>query len=138
MVFQSHNLIQNATGTENILIAESVTGTRGKAARQNAYRIMEKMGIDKRLADKKAMNLSGGEQQRIAIARAVCNNPDILIADEPTSSIDPEMTMVVMDMLKSYAHEQKKCVIVVSHSQAVVEMTDEIWGLTRGKLLFVE
>lgn len=138
VVFQNHNLIHNATGLENILIAESVIGVRGKKARQKAYELMEEMGIEKSIADKKVMNLSGGQQQRIAIARAVCNNPDILIADEPTSSLDSDTTMVVMNMLRDLAHKQGKCVIVVSHSQPVVEMTDEIWGLTKGKLLFID
>lgn len=138
VVFQSHNLIQNASGIENVMIAMSVTGKRGKKAKSEAYAILSDMGIDKDTADKCVMNMSGGEQQRVAIARAICNNPDVLIADEPTSSLDVDTTNIVMEILDNLAKKADKCVIVVSHSKDVVERTDEIWGLTGGRLLCIE
>ena len=138
VVFQSHNLIQNASGIENLMIAMSVTGKKGKKARDEAYAILSGMGIDKDTADSRVMNMSGGEQQRVAIARAICNNPDVLIADEPTSSLDADTTNVVMDILGDLARNNDKCVIVVSHSKDVVERTDEIWGLTGGRPLCIE
>ena len=138
VVFQSHNLIQNASGIENVMIAMSVTGKRGKKAKSEAYAILSDMGIDKDTADKCVMNMSGGEQQCVAIARAICNNPDVLIADEPTSSLDVDTTNIVMEILDKLAKEADKCVIVVSHSKDVVERTDEIWGLTGGRLLCIE
>ena len=74
----------------------------------------------------------------MAIARAVCNSPDILIADEPTSNLDSDTAEAVMELLCGLSRRQDTCVIIVSHSQSIVEKTDEVWGLEKGKLLFVE
>lgn len=138
VVFQGYNLISNATSIENLLIAESIVGKRGKTSREVAYGILERVGIDKELICRQVKYLSGGEQQRVAIARAICNSPDILIADEPTSNLDPATAESIMGILCDLSRYQNTCVIIVSHSQSVVEKTDEVWGLEKGKLLFIE
>lgn len=138
VVFQGYNLIPNATSIENLLIAESIAGKRGRMSREAAYGILERVGIGKELVRKKVKYLSGGEQQRVAIARAICNSPDILIADEPTSNLDTDTAESVIEILCDLSRRQNACVIIVSHSQSVVEKTDEVWGLEKGKLLFIE
>ncbi|MCI9190871.1 MAG: ABC transporter ATP-binding protein [Lachnospiraceae bacterium] len=138
VVFQGYNLIPGASSLENLLIAESIAGKRGKTSCEMAHRMLEEVGIDEKLMHKKVKYLSGGEQQRVAIARAVCNSPDILIADEPTSNLDSDTAEAVMELLCGLSRRQDTCVIIVSHSQSIVEKTDEVWGLEKGKLLFVE
>lgn len=137
VVFQGYNLIPNATGIENLLIANGIAGQRGRASREEAQEILRNMGIDTELMGKKVKYLSGGEQQRVAIARAICNHPAVLIADEPTSNLDPDTGGQITETLCSLSRRQNTCVLIVSHARDVVEKTDEVWGLEKGKLLFI-
>ncbi|EQK44966.1 ABC transporter family protein [[Clostridium] bifermentans ATCC 19299] len=100
--------------------------------------LLQDVGIDSDKANRKILNLSGGEQQRIGIARALSHNPDIIIADEPTGNLDNETEEKIMDILVSLAHKHNKCVIIVTHSKKVCSYLDEIWGLKSGKLLFIK
>jgi putative ABC transport system ATP-binding protein len=84
------------------------------------------------------LKLSGGEQQRIGIARALAHDPDIIIADEPTGNLDSDTEETIMNILVSLAHEHNKCVIIVTHSKKVCTYVDEIWGLNAGKLVFIK
>ncbi len=117
VVFQSYNLLQNATAAENIILSMNVAGKQGKQISKNAYAVLEKVGIDHEKADRKILKLSGGEQQRVAIARAVANGSPILIADEPTGNLDADNEQAIMDIFKQLAHQENKCVIVVTHSK---------------------
>ncbi|MPN29683.1 putative ABC transporter ATP-binding protein [bioreactor metagenome] len=102
------------------------------------YNLLQNVGIDSEKANRKILNLSGGEQQRIGIARALAHNPDIIIADEPTGNLDNETEEKIMEILLSLAHDHNKCVIIVTHSKKVCTYLDEIWGLKSGKLLFIK
>jgi len=84
------------------------------------------------------LKLSGGEQQRIGIARALSHDPDIVIADEPTGNLDSDTEAAVLNILTSLAHDDGKCVIIVTHSKKVTAIADEVWGINDGKLLFVK
>jgi len=96
---------------------------------------LEQIGVDRETAGRKILKLSGGEQQRVGIARALAHGPDIVIADEPTGNLDTETESQIMDILSRLAHEQNKCVIIVTHSKKVSSYADEIYGISDGKLV---
>ena len=102
---------------------------------ETAYDLLDKVGIDRETADRKILRLSGGEQQRVGIARALSHNPDVIIADEPTGNLDSETEEAVLSILTRLAHEDNKCVIIVTHSENVTAIADEIIRIESGRLL---
>ena len=138
VVFQGYNLLNNATAVDNILLSMQISNSKLNNKKQYIYDLLQKVGIDKDTANRKVLKLSGGEQQRISIARALAHDPDIIIADEPTGNLDNENEENIMKILESLAHEQGKCVIVVTHSQKVASNADVIWGITNGHLNFIK
>jgi len=138
VIFQSYNLLTNATAVENIVLSMNISGNKEKNKRKAAYNLLAKFNIDKETADRKVLKLSGGEQQRVGIARALSHQPNIIIADEPTGNLDSETQDAIMNILVALAHEEDKCVIVVTHSKEVSEYADELWGLNGGKLMFIK
>lgn len=138
VIFQGYNLLLNATAKENILLSMNISNSNQKNKDKYIDDLLQDVGIDSDKANRKILNLSGGEQQRIGIARALSHNPDIIIADEPTGNLDNETEEKIMDILVSLAHKHNKCVIIVTHSKKVCSYLDEIWGLKSGKLLFIK
>ena len=137
VVFQSYNLIINSTAVENIVLSMQISGSGVKDKRTFAYALLEKTGIDRETANRKILKLSGGEQQRVGIARALAHNPDIIIADEPTGNLDTETENEVLKILTSLAHDEGKCVIIVTHSKEISSVADEVLGMKDGKLSVV-
>lgn len=138
VIFQGYNLLLNATAKENILLSMNISNSKQENKDKYINDLLQDVGIDSDKANRKILNLSGGEQQRIGIARALSHNPDIIIADEPTGNLDNETEEKIMDILVSLAHKYNKCVIIVTHSKKVCSYLDEIWGLKSGKLLFIK
>ena len=138
VIFQSFNLITNATAVENIVLSMNISGIAEKDKKSLAYDLMQKVGIDKETANRKILKLSGGEQQRVGIARALSHNPDIIIADEPTGNLDNETEDSILKIMTSLAHNDGKCVIIVTHSKKVSSIADEIWGMKDGILTSVK
>jgi len=138
IVFQSYNLLINATAVDNVVLSMDISGKNMKGTKNTAYDILQSMGIDKQMANRKVLKLSGGEQQRVAIASAIAHNPDIIIADEPTGNLDGDTEIEIMNILLNLAHEQNKCVIIVTHSKGVAEYADELRGLVKGNLNFIK
>lgn len=138
VIFQGYNLLLNATAKENILLSMNISNSKQENKDKYIDDLLKDVGIDSDKANRKILNLSGGEQQRIGIARALSHNPDIIIADEPTGNLDNETEEKIMDILVSLAHKHNKCVIIVTHSKKVCSYLDEIWGLKSGKLLFIK
>lgn len=138
VIFQSYNLLLNATALENIILSMNISGVKGGDKKKIALELLKKVGIDEETAGRKILKLSGGEQQRVGIARALAHDPDLLIADEPTGNLDSETEQMIMNIFKSLAHKENKCVIVVTHSKEVSKYADEIWGLNQGNLVFVK
>ena len=101
--------------------------------REKALELMEQVGLDKSLAKRRVLKLSGGEQQRIAIARSLSYNPKIIIADEPTGNLDKETESEILKIFDNLAHKENKCVIIVTHSQNVCDMVDEVYDLKKVK-----
>lgn len=134
VIFQGFNLLTNATAAENIVLSMHISKSAEKDKKGFAYALLEKVGIDRETADRKILKLSGGEQQRVGIARALSHNPDILIADEPTGNIDKDTEVQILKIFTSLAHDEGKCVIIVTHSKSVTSIADEIYGISDGKL----
>jgi putative ABC transport system ATP-binding protein len=135
VVFQSYNLINNATAVENIVLSMHISESGEKDKKAFAYALLEKVGIDRETADRKVLKLSGGEQQRVGIARALSHNPDIIIADEPTGNLDNETETAILKILASLAQADGKCVIIVTHSNKVTSFASEVLNLKDGKLM---
>ena len=135
IVFQQYNLINYLTGVENVELAMAETDNKIPSDRKNvAYNLLEKFGIVKTKADRLVSQLSGGEQQRVAIARSLASNVNLIFADEPTGNLDTATEKEIIDVFKELAHDFNKTVIVVTHSDAVSKMSDQRLLLSEGKL----
>ncbi len=134
VIFQAYNLLQNASAAQNITLSMSISNMKIRNKKEKAYEILKQVGIDKESANRKILKLSGGEQQRVGIARAISHNPDIVIADEPTGNLDYETEQKVMQILIDLAHKSEKCVIIVTHSKEVAAYADIVYNLQNGKL----
>ncbi len=132
VIFQGFNLLTNATALENILLSMHISGVADGGKKDKAYTLLEKVGIDREKANRKVLKLSGGEQQRVGVARALSHNPDLIIADEPTGNLDKATEDTILKILTGFAHDEGKCVIIVTHSKRVTTVADEIWGLDKG------
>jgi len=137
VIFQSYNLLTNATAVENIVLSMNISRDNTKDKTTAAYSLLEKVGIDRDTAKRKILKLSGGEQQRVSIARAISHNPDILIADEPTGNLDDDTEQSIMGIFTNIAKQDNKCVIVVTHSKKVASYADTVWTISNNKLLSV-
>jgi len=144
VIFQSYNLLLNSTAIYNITLSMNISGktvkeTNGNVGRrlrkEHAYSLLDKVGIDRETADRKVLKLSGGEQQRVGIARALSHDPDVIIADEPTGNLDAETEKAVLEILIRLAREDNKCVIIVTHSETVTAIADEVIGIRDGRML---
>lgn len=138
VIFQGYNLLTNATAVENIILSMNISGSKEKDKKAVAYTLLAKVGLDKDKADRKVLKLSGGEQQRVGIARALSHNPDIIIADEPTGNLDRDTAAEILNIFTTLAHIDDKCVIIVTHSRSVTSVADEIWGINDGKMISVK
>lgn len=134
IIFQSYNLLPYLTAVENIVLSMNISKLKAKNQKNKAYQFLRKVGIEKEKADRRILHLSGGEQQRVAIARSLAYESDIILADEPTGNLDIENEQGIMNLLKSLAHEDNKCVIIISHSPNVKKQVDEVYILEDGKL----
>ena len=137
VVFQGYNLLLNATALENILLSMHISKSPEKDKKTFALRLLAEIGIDEDTAKRKVLKLSGGEQQRVGIARALAHDPKVIIADEPTGNLDGDTEKSIMDIFTKLAHEQNKCVIIVTHSRQVSKYADELYGLNGGKLVLI-
>jgi len=126
------NLLTNATAIDNIVLSMNISGVSGANKKSKAYSLLEKMGISKEKAIRKILKLSGGEQQRVAIARALAHDPQLIIADEPTGNLDKSTEESILKIFSYLAHDEGKCVIIVTHSKKVTSIADEMWGLDKG------
>ncbi|MBR4461260.1 MAG: ABC transporter ATP-binding protein [Erysipelotrichaceae bacterium] len=135
IVFQQFNLISYLTALENVLLAMSETDNELPKDRKNvAYNLLERFGIVASKADRLVNQLSGGEQQRVAIARSLASNVNLIFADEPTGNLDTATEKEIINIFKDLAHEYGKTIIVVTHSDSVSSMSDQRVLLRDGKL----
>ena len=133
IVFQSYNLLTQFTAEENIILSMDISNVKEINKKAKAVELMEQVGLDKSLAKRRVLKLSGGEQQRIAIARSLSYNPKIIIADEPTGNLDKETENEILKIFDNLAHNENKCVIIVTHSPNVCESVDQVYDLKKNK-----
>ena len=117
-IFQFHYLLKDFTALENVMLPAYMTGMRKKDAMEKARVLLGDMKLDDRL-DHFPSQLSGGERQRVAVARAMVNDPDIILADEPTGNLDPRNSAMVAELLYAGAEKWNKTLIVVTHDETV-------------------
>ena len=133
IVFQSYNLLPFMTASENIILSMDASGMKIPNKKDEAIKLMKSVGLKENYANRKVLRLSGGEQQRVAIARSLSYNPKMIVADEPTGNLDKQIESEILDIFKKLAHEDGKCVIIVTHSQNVCDMVDVVYDLKRVK-----
>lgn len=136
-VFQSYNLLPQLTALENVERPLIFNGTPKKERKKIAMEMIKKVGLADR-ANHKPSELSGGQQQRVSIARALVNNPEIVLADEPTGNLDSKTSTEILKILKDLNKESKKTFIVVTHSGQVTDYADRVINMVDGLVTSVE
>ena len=132
-VFQTFNLLPTLTALENVELPMSLADKPQKEQREKALRLLETVGLGKRLFHR-PKELSMGEMQRVAIARALANNPEIIIADEPTGELDSKTAKEIIALLFDINRKEKTAVIVATHDEKIVDVADTIYTIQDGRL----
>ena len=131
IVFQSYNLLPHLTAVENIILSMDISKVKVKDKKKLALNLMEEVGLPLNMANRRILKLSGGEQQRIAIARSLSYNPEIILADEPTGNLDRDTENDILKIFSDLAHKNNKCVIIVTHSENVCKKVDNVYELKK-------
>ena len=132
-VYQFHHLLPEFTAIENVMMPLRIGGVADDEARSRAFSVLKRLGLEHRLTHRPA-ELSGGEQQRVAISRAVVNEPNILLADEPTGNLDPETSDVVFNELISLARTQGLSALIATHNLELARRMDRVVTVSGGSL----
>ena len=132
-VFQKANLIPFLNAVQNVQLAMEINDVSPRKARVRAMELLESLGVGDRAVNMPDM-LSGGQQQRIAVARALANQPDLILADEPTAALDSIRGRQVMELFRNVAHERGSSVIVVTHDHRALDVFDTIYEMEDGRL----
>ncbi len=130
-VFQKSNLIPFLSAIENVRIALEINAWPAAAARERAMELLDYLGVADR-ADHYPATLSGGQQQRVAVARALANQPSIILADEPTAALDGRLGRQVMELFRKLAHEHGTGVVVVTHDHRALDVFDSVYEMEDG------
>ena len=134
VIYQSYNLFPMLTVMENTVYSMKLKGIKGEEARQKAETVLEAVGIKKDQYKRFPPQLSGGEQQRVAIARALAAGNELILADEPTGNLDVANSAQIVNMLIRLAHEEDRCVIIITHDLEIAEKMDEVYVMSDGHL----
>ena len=136
-IFQTHNLLPFLTSVENVAVVLQLAGRGAAPAHRHAVELLDYLAVGHRKQSYPAQ-LSGGEAQRVAIARALANDPQIILADEPTAALDSERAGKVMDLLRKVAIDRQAAVMVVTHDDKIFDRFDYIFRLRDGRLVLKE
>ena len=134
MIFQSYYLLPQLTAVENVELSLELAKYKGDK-QKSAKEMLTLVGIKKEQFKKRSTQFSGGEQQRIAVARAIATDPEIILADEPTGNLENENSMNVVSILVDLAHKYNKCVIIITHAAEVAEKADVVFKMDDGILI---
>jgi len=135
IIFQAFQLFPLLTAIENVCYPMEQNGVDRKTAQVRAKELLESVGIDESKHNRYPANLSGGEQQRVAIARSLSSGARVILADEPTGNLDKENGDAVIGILQSLAHDNGYCVIVVTHNMEIAEISDVIFRMSDGQIV---
>jgi lipoprotein-releasing system ATP-binding protein len=135
-VFQFHHLLREFSALENVMMPQLIAGTDEGRARDRARDLLDQVGLSARL-DHKPAQLSGGEQQRVAVARALANRPLALLADEPSGNLDPETSERLHDLLFAVCREEGAAMVLVTHDLGLAARADRVLRLHGGQLVAV-
>jgi putative ABC transport system ATP-binding protein len=133
-IFQSFRLFKALTAVENAMLAMEISGKKGPQVRAQAERILENLGLSEK-RHLKPDELSGGEKQRVAIARVLMREPKIILADEPTASLDSQAGERITRILRDIAEEQQRTVVMVSHDEWLARFAKKVVGMHDGKVV---
>jgi len=129
VIFQDYNLLLHYNAVDNVILSLDISGKQYKDKKALAVEQLSKVGLTGDKIYRKILKLSGGEQQRVAIARTLSYDPEVILADEPTGNLDLGTQNEIMNIFKSLVTEQNKCVIIVTHSPEVAASADEVYKL---------
>jgi len=132
-IFQFHHLLPEFTALENVAIPQMINGTSLKDASEKSKELLSTVGLSERTEHKPA-ELSGGEQQRVAVARALANNPQIIFADEPTGNLDSANSEEIHKLIVELKEKYNKTFVIVTHNQNLVKLADNIFEIKDGKI----
>lgn len=135
LVFQSYNLIPYLTALQNVTIAMDIVKPKESDKKDRALHLLKQVGLTETEVRRNVLRLSGGQQQRVAIARALACEVDLILADEPTGNLDQTTAEGIADIFRQLAHNEQKCIILVTHSQVVADVADEVLMLQNGQLI---
>ena len=133
LVFQFHYLLKDFTALENVFMPAFMAGVPRKTAEEKARALLDDVGLSKRISHLPS-ELSGGERQRVAVARALINDPPLILADEPTGNLDPANAVLISELLFSMADKYKKTLIVVTHDLKIAEKCADRYTIADGRL----
>ena len=133
-IFQGHNLIASLDARDNVALPMRMRGYGVREANREAERLLERVGLGDKI-DRQSKELSGGQRQRVAIARALAGSPPIILADEPTASLDAETGATVTNLLKELAREAGHTVVVVTHDNRIFHLADRIVHIEDGRMV---
>ncbi len=132
-VFQFHHLLRDFTAVENVMMPLRIAGTPPAEARAMAMELLERMGVAARWSHRPAQ-LSGGEQQRVAVARALAPRPAVVLADEPSGNLDPANAERLHDLLAGVARDGTRALVAATHNRSLAERADRVLALHGGRL----
>ncbi|HHE76832.1 MAG TPA: ABC transporter ATP-binding protein [Candidatus Parcubacteria bacterium] len=133
-VFQQFNLLSNLNALENVVLPMIFQGVGQKERIERAEKLLAEMGLGDRLYHRPA-ELSGGEKQRVAIARALANNPEVIVADEPTGNLDSLSGKMIMGILKNLHEQKKRTIIIVTHDPSIAEYAQRVVHIKDGRII---
>lgn len=133
-VFQEFNLLPHLTAIENVMLPMVFQGKSLEKRRKRAKQLLSSVGLEKRIFHQPT-ELSGGERQRVAMARAFANNPEVVIADEPTGNLDSTTGKKIMEVLKNFHQKEKKTIVVVTHDPNIADYSEEIFNIKDGQII---
>ena len=132
-IFQGFNLFPALTAAENVALTLNLKGVRGGEAKKKARTLLDQVGLDRKYNAFPA-DLSGGQKQRVAIARALAGEPKIILADEPTASLDSTSGRSVMELMTNLAHKEDRAVVIVTHDNRIEQYADRTVHISDGRL----
>jgi lipoprotein-releasing system ATP-binding protein len=132
-VFQFHHLLPEFTALENIMLPQMINGISEKKASLRAKDLLNEIGLAER-ANHKPAELSGGEQQRVAVGRALANNPELILADEPTGNLDSQNSIILQELFTNLKEKLNKTFIIVTHNQELMSIGDNLFEMKDGTI----